>query len=67
MNEKKNMVFLFLFSLLTEKCVQWLTHSGSIKFAVKQIIKHVYAISSHEIILGHSLWLTQSSMFMNQL
>lgn len=51
MNEKKNMVFLF--SLLTEKSVLWLTHSGSIKFADKQIIKHVYAISNHKIILGH--------------
>lgn len=31
----------------------WLAHSGSIKFAVKQIIKHVYAIANHEIIPGH--------------
>lgn len=30
-----------------------MTHSGSIKFAIKQIIKHVFAISNHEIILGH--------------
>ena len=43
----------FCFSCLTEKGMLWLAHSGSIKFAVKQIIKHVYAIANHEIILGH--------------
>lgn len=45
--------WFFFFSCLTEKCVLWLARSGSIKFAVKQIIKHVYAIANHEIILGH--------------
>lgn len=31
----------------------WLAHSGSIKFAVKQIMKQVNTTSNHEIILGH--------------
>lgn len=52
MNEKKTRVFFF--SLPTEEGVLRLTHSGSIKFAVKQITKHVYAISNHEIIPGHA-------------
>jgi len=45
--------WFFFFSCQTEKGMLWLAHSGSIKFAVKQIIKHVYAIANREIILGH--------------
>lgn len=45
--------WFFFFFLLTEMCVLELTHSRSIKFAIKQIIKHVYAISNHETTLGH--------------
>lgn len=40
------------FSRLPAKGMLWVAHAGSIKFAVKQIIKHVYATSNREIILG---------------
>lgn len=45
--------YFSFFSLLAAKCVLWLTHSGSIKLAVKPTLKHVYATSNREIILGH--------------
>lgn len=51
MNERK--AWFFFFSLLTGKCVSWLTHSASTKFAVTQIPRRVHVISNQEIMLGH--------------